>query len=161
LSTSARSPQRGDHLGANPLAYGTMKLWNASTGTLLHDFPESSRYRNVRSFSPDGGFLSIHVDEEGLALFDTRTWKSKTQFSNIDGLSAFSADSSTFAYETYEGSIVLIDPATGGELARIADPDGARCSDHLQPGRNTTDRRPVRSATRSGLESSRRSQTTC
>ena len=43
-------------------------------------------------------------------------------------MGAFSPDSSSFAYETLEGAIVLADLSTGIELARVEDPDGARAA---------------------------------
>ena len=46
---------------------------------------------------------------------------------------AFSPDSAILAHETYfksyEGSIALVEVATGRELARIADPDGAKAAE--------------------------------
>ena len=108
--------------------FGTIKVWDALTGQPVHDFPESPRHRSTVFFSPDGKWLSANFDEQGSELIETKTWTSRTRFWNVFGPSAFSADSATFAYETYEGAIVLVELATGRELARIDDPDGARAA---------------------------------
>ena len=38
--------------------YSSVKVWDARTGRLVHDFPESPR-RGVGTFSPDGHWLSV------------------------------------------------------------------------------------------------------
>ena len=79
---------------------GSVKVWDARTGRLVHDFPESPR-RGVGTFSPDGHWLSVSRVDQGWELFETRTWESRIVFGNAASAGAFSPDSATFAYETY------------------------------------------------------------
>ena len=106
--------------------YGTIKVWEARTGQLVHDFPVNPRHRSAVLFSPDGRWPAANFNEQGSELIDTATWKSRLRFWNVFGPASFSPDSTTFAFETYEGSIALVDLATGLELARFDDPDGSR-----------------------------------
>ena len=68
------------------------------------------------------------VKPDGWQLLDIETWTSVIQLDHATGAATFSPDSKIFAhetyYETYGGSIALVEIATGRELARIADPDG-------------------------------------
>ena len=89
--------------------YGTIKVWEVSTGSPVHDFPANPRHRSVVLFSPDGRWLSTNFNEQGSELIEAATWKSSTRFWNVFGPSAFSPDSATFAFETYEGAIVLVE----------------------------------------------------
>src|SRR5262249_30138890 len=54
-----------------------MKLWDARTGHLVHDFPGTPDNTTVRSFSPDGRWLAVNRD--GWALFETTTWTHRLQ----------------------------------------------------------------------------------
>ena len=55
-----------------------MKLWDARTGRLVHDFPGvPDEVGVVRSFSPDGRWLAVHWD--GWVLFETTTWTPKVR----------------------------------------------------------------------------------
>ena len=67
--------------------------------------------------------------DRGWELIETETWTSRIRLGNREGPAAFSPDSAIFAHETYfksyDGSIALVELATGRELARINDPDGA------------------------------------
>ncbi len=123
----ALSPD-GTHVVTASHRLGTIKVWDSKTAAPVHDFPNSPRHRSEVLFSPDGKWLAATFDEQGSELIETSVWQSKMRFWNVFGPSTFAADSKTFAYETYEGSIVLIDLATGGELARFDDPDSARAS---------------------------------
>ena len=107
---------------------GTIKVRDARTGGPVHDFPANPRHRSVVLFSPDGRWLSTNFNEQGSELIDTATWTSKMRFWNVFGPSVFSPDSATYAFETYEGSIVLVELANGRELARFDDPDGSRAA---------------------------------
>jgi WD40 repeat protein len=121
LSADGRWVVTGSH------TYNTVKVWDARTGRLVHDFPESPR-RGMGTFSPDGHWLSLYGADRGWELFETRTWESRIAFGNAVGAGAFSPDSATFAYETYSETqgeaIALVEVTTGRELARLNDPDG-------------------------------------
>ncbi len=93
---------------------GTLKVWNARNGGLVHDFPEDPRHGIGILFSPDGRWLATQCD--GWELLETQTWTVKKRFGREVGMGAFSPDSASFAYETLEGAIVLADLSSGIEL---------------------------------------------
>jgi serine/threonine protein kinase/WD40 repeat protein len=109
---------------------GTLRLWDAPTGRLLHDFPELPRPCSTGMFSPDGRWLAVSINSRGWELFDTTSWTSKSRLGHAYGPLAFSPDSGIVAIDhpshSYQGSIALVEAATGRELARFDDPDGAR-----------------------------------
>jgi eukaryotic-like serine/threonine-protein kinase len=112
---------------------GTLRLWDALTDRFVHDFPSIPRPCSAALFSPDGRWLAVCINSRGWELLDTTTWLTKTRFGHAVGTVAFSPDSAIFAIEnhskSYEGSVALIEAATGRELARIDDPDGARAGE--------------------------------
>ena len=83
-------------------------------------------------FSPDGRWLAVGINSRGWELIETTTWTAKTRLGHAVGAVAFSPDSGIVAIEhhskSYEGSVALVEVATGRELARIDDPDGARAA---------------------------------
>ena len=103
-----------------------MKLWDAQTGRLVHDFPgvPEEAYR-VWSFSPDGRWLAVCWD--GWVLFETKTWTPRLRLFRgpTFGL-AFAPDSRTTVYDDYAGTIVLVDVESGRELARLEDAEQAQ-----------------------------------
>jgi hypothetical protein len=112
--------------------HATVKVWNARTGGMVHAFGESPR-RWAGAFRRDGRWLPVHVEDHGWELLETETWQPMIRLDGRTGPASFSADSATFAHETYydsyEGAIALVDLTTGRELARIDDPDGARAAE--------------------------------
>jgi Tetratricopeptide repeat/WD domain, G-beta repeat/WD40-like Beta Propeller Repeat len=111
--------------------YGTVRVWDTRTGQLTHAFPEYPHH-SWPLFSPDGRWLALNVEKQGWVLFKTQTWTSSMRLGDVAGPAAFSPDSAIFAHETYfesyEGSIALVEVATGRELARIGDPDGSEAT---------------------------------
>ena len=111
--------------GSHGVADG-MKLWDAQTGRLVHDFPGvSDEVGLVRSFSPDGRWLAVHWD--GWVLFETTTWTPKVRlFRGVSSGLAFAPDSRTAVYDDDAGTLILVEVETGRELARLEDPEQAR-----------------------------------
>ena len=111
--------------GSHGVADG-MKLWDAQTGRLVHDFPSvSDEVGQVWSFSPDGRWLAVGWD--GWVLFETTTWTPKVRL--VRGVSsgpAFAPDSRTAVYSDGAGTLILVEVETGGELARLEDPEQVR-----------------------------------
>jgi serine/threonine protein kinase/WD40 repeat protein len=110
-----------------------MKLWDAQTGRLIHDFPSvPDDCCAVWSFSPDDRWLAVLWD--GWLLFETTTWTPKVRLfrgpSKPHGL-AFGPDSRTAAYCDNAGTVFLAEVETGRELARFEDPEQAQ-TDALQ-----------------------------
>ena len=98
--------------------------------TAMINWEDPSRY--VTLFSPDGQSLVVYIQDQGWELIETETWRSRIRFGGASGPAVFSPDSAILAHETYfksyEGSIALVELATGRELARINDPDGAKAA---------------------------------
>jgi serine/threonine protein kinase/WD40 repeat protein len=107
----------------------TLRVWDARTGLMIRDSYENPR-SHTYLFSPDGRSLAIYVQNETWELVEIETWKTTIRLGGVGVPVAFSPDSAIFASETYinsdEGSIALIEVATGRELARLDDPDGER-----------------------------------
>jgi serine/threonine protein kinase/WD40 repeat protein len=107
---------------------GTQRAWDTRTGRRIRDFADDPRHWAVL-FSPDGRLLATSVQNEGWELIETETWKPIFRFGDTSGAAAFSPDSAIFAQETdfksHGGSIALVEVATGREVARFDDPDGA------------------------------------
>jgi WD40 repeat protein len=103
-----------------------MKLWDAQTGRLVHDFPGvPDEVRGVSSFSPDGRWLAVGWD--GWVLFETKTWMPRLRlFFGLSRGLAFASDSRTAAYDDFTGAMVLVEVETGRELARLEDPEQAQ-----------------------------------
>ena len=124
LSPDGRWVATGSH------GYSNVKVWDARTGRLVCDFPESPR-RSL-GLSPDGHWLAIGRADQGWELLESGTWASRIVSGNNAQAGVFSPDSATFAYETYfenQGrAIALVDLTTGRELARLNDPDGTGAS---------------------------------
>jgi WD40 repeat protein/Flp pilus assembly protein TadD len=100
-----------------------LKLWDARTGRVIHEFPDLPHtYIGPWTFSPDGRWLAIFWD--GIDLLDTTTWKPAVRL--LRGPSsgcAFAPDSRTVAFGDHAGNIILADLPSGRELARIEDPE--------------------------------------
>jgi WD40 repeat protein len=94
---------------------GLAKIWDARDGRLV------KRLANwgVKSpcFSPDGRWLATSLD--GGCLFAVETWERGPR---VGECAVFSPDSKLTAAPTSKG-IRLIDPATGGEIALLEDPN--------------------------------------
>jgi WD40 repeat protein len=103
-----------------------LRLWETSTGRLVHRFPGvPPNIGVVGSFSPDGRQLAINWD--GWVLFDTSTWAPKPRLRRgLCGTLAFAPDSRTVAFDDAAGSIILAETESGRELARFADPEQVR-----------------------------------
>jgi serine/threonine protein kinase/WD40 repeat protein len=121
ISPDSRWVVTGSHLPSEG-----MKLWDARTGRLVHDFPSvPNDCCEVWSFSPDGRWLATRWD--GWVLFDTTTWTPKLRLYRGEtgqGL-AFASDSRTAVYDDNAGTMTLAEVETGRELARLEDPEQA------------------------------------
>ncbi len=143
---------------------GSVKVWDARTGRLVHDFPESPRRGAGLSAPMAIGCLSVVSIKSGSCSRPgpgSRGWSSGM----APARAAFSPDSATFAYETYYGTqggaIALVDLATGRELARAARPRwSGGCPDGLQPRWDAVDRHTGGSVPDPDLGPSRHPSTT-
>jgi serine/threonine protein kinase/WD40 repeat protein len=102
-----------------------MKLWDAQTARLVHDFPGvPDDVGAVVSFSPDGRWLAVVWD--GLVLFETTNWTPKVRLRRgVTGPIAFAPDSRAVIYSDYAATLILVEVESGRELARFEDPEQA------------------------------------
>ena len=107
-----------------------LRLWDAQTGRLIHDFPELPRHVcHGAVFSPDGRWI-LALGDEGIVLIDAVTGKPRKLKRELgpmygDGMT-FSPDSKTIALVTAVGAVSLIDVNDGEEVARFEDPEQAK-----------------------------------
>jgi WD40 repeat protein len=108
-----------------------LKVWDAQDGRLgepgarpIKELP--ARFSYHPRFSPDGRWLT-HSGEHG-GLYAVGTWEPGLRFR---GRGQFSPDSRLLAVATDQGVIRLLDVATGGELARLEDPNQDAALYHL------------------------------
>jgi serine/threonine protein kinase/WD40 repeat protein/tetratricopeptide (TPR) repeat protein len=120
ITADSRWVVTGSHVASEGL-----RLWDGSTGQLIHEFPGIPKSAGNPRFSPDGRWLAIHWG--GWVLLDTRSWKIDKRLSTGPTSSlAFAPDSRTAVFDNNGGMMTLVDPATGRELARLEDPLGAK-----------------------------------
>jgi WD40 repeat protein/tetratricopeptide (TPR) repeat protein len=101
-----------------------MKLWDAQTARVIHDFPGIPKEVVVRSFSPDGRWLAVRWD--GWVLFDTTTWTLRARLTRgIVGCLTFAPDSRSVLCGDNASTLILVEVETGRELARFEDPEQA------------------------------------
>ena len=93
-----------------------VKIWDASTAELVREFPAIQSSVNV-AFSPDGRWLATNDGR----LWETDSWREMRRFEPCFGL-AFSPDSKILAMESGTGVVLLVDPESGREFARLQDP---------------------------------------
>jgi serine/threonine protein kinase/WD40 repeat protein len=104
-----------------------MKLWEAASGRLVHNFPGVPKPgKTPRSFSPDGRWLLVY--DEGWVLYDTTTWKPKVRlFLGPSHDLVFAPDGRTIAYgDDRAVGWTLAELPTGRALARFRDPEQSR-----------------------------------
>jgi serine/threonine protein kinase/WD40 repeat protein len=100
------------------------RVWDVHTGELVKELLPEEGQMGV-GFSPDGKWLA--TTGGGLRLWSVSSWLDTLRLGGT--ISAFSPDGSLFAAETGQGSVRLVDPATGREYARLEGPnhDRAKC----------------------------------
>jgi WD40 repeat protein len=105
-----------------------VKVWDARTGRHVADLPVEGSSRV--GFSPDGGWLL--TTGGGYRLWEVGTWREGSKIGGIAymGAFAFSPDSKVLAVEGGSGTVLLLDPNTGREYARLEDPNQDRAA-HL------------------------------
>jgi WD40 repeat protein len=106
----------GSHSGAG------VRIWNASTGELVREFPGGGMV--AVEFSPNGRWLAA----TSLGLWETGSWSEVRRLEQCSAV-AFSPDSKILATETGKGIVRLVDPESGREYARLEDPHQDRAHD--------------------------------
>ena len=113
ISPDGRWVASGSHSGS------AARVWRADTGELVKELLPGVGLIYVR-FSPAGTWLA--TTGGGLHLWCAGTWEEGPKI-GISDVFAFSPDESLLAAEDGTGRIRLLHPATGHELARLADPN--------------------------------------
>jgi hypothetical protein len=99
-----------------------VKIWEARTGRHVADLPVESS--SLVGFSPDGRWLL--TTGGGCRLCSVGTWREGPKIGGELGAFAFSPDSKVLAVEAGSGTVLLLDPDTGREYARLEDPNQDR-----------------------------------
>jgi WD40 repeat protein len=115
------------------LATGTwggkgVRVWEADTGKRITDLPAPGS-ANV-AFSPDGRSLATSTAET-IQLWDTQTWQPRftvhRETAELPARLVFSPDASVLAVTRTRTETSLLDPKSGGEVARLPTSGGPLC----------------------------------
>ncbi len=105
---------------------GSVRVWNTSNAALLRELlPEAGR----PLFSPDRAWLAAATDSKGgeCRLWKVGTWEAGPVVRcAVQSRLCFSADGQVLALTADSGALLLVEPATGRELARLSLPDRSR-----------------------------------
>jgi serine/threonine protein kinase/WD40 repeat protein len=102
--------------------HGTkVKIWNARTAEPVHELPVETA--SAVRFSPDGRWLA--TSGGGCRVWAVDGWKEGPLIGD-KGNFAFSPDAKILAVGTGFGVVRLVNPDTGGEYARLEDPNQDR-----------------------------------
>src|SRR5262249_22108945 len=101
-----------------------IKIWDAGSGKLVRDLAAGSY--GSGQFNPDGKWLVTTSKGEGTHIREVGSWEVRHHLSKnrCSGM-AFAMDSSLLAltYENEIGTVILIDPVKGQEVARLPAPN--------------------------------------
>src|SRR5262249_7828530 len=124
IGALAFSPDGRTLATANRWQRAEVRLWDASTGQLLHQLPAPAEQGNhvvALTFAPDGRTLA-GATFDGIVLFwdPTTGVESRPQLKHVEHcqLAAFSPDGRTLALGTMDGNVCLYETATGKERLR-------------------------------------------
>ena len=98
-----------------------VRIWNARTGAHVTDLPLDSATNAF--FSPDGRFLVTMMPAGTCKLWDVETWRERRDFGNA--WAAFTPDG-RLALSDPHGTIRLVEPASGKEVACLTFPEASR-----------------------------------
>ncbi len=106
---------------------GALRVWDATTGELLHDLPAQSDWVHFPAFSPDGQSLAAANQSGGISVWDANSGREIVTLKN-DGpaLTAvtFSRDGTQLAAGGLGGIAYIWDVASGQQLTTINNRDG-------------------------------------
>ena len=96
-----------------------VKVWDARSGRHIADLPVEGS--SLVGFSPEGRWLL--TTGGGCRLWSVGTWREGPKIrSGAPNAFAFSPDGKVVAVEAGTGTVLLLDPDTGREYARLEDP---------------------------------------
>jgi WD40 repeat protein len=96
----------------------SVKVWDAASGALAATLPVEGG--SWAEFSPDGRWLA--TSGGGCRIWEVGTWDERSAIGG--GPAEFAPDASFLVHDTAFGSLRLVVPETGRELARLEDPNG-------------------------------------
>jgi WD40 repeat protein len=103
--------------------FGTVAVWDSSSGRLLWKHRSKSGTVNALSFAPDGAVLAAGYEDGTVVLYDARTGKVRRTLT-LQGGGKFSFETLTFAPTgllatgTWAGIVQLWNPTNGREVGR-------------------------------------------
>jgi serine/threonine protein kinase/WD40 repeat protein len=111
---------------------GVVHIWEVASKTLQHTLGKHAKPVLCLTWSPDGTMLATatgandpvdeHTIEEGVHVWDTKTWRRKQHISNNGKGTlaiAFSDDSCYLAFGGYRSELVIVDLRSPGNLLRM------------------------------------------
>lgn len=97
--------------------YCTLRIWDVATGQCLNTFGGHYGYIKSVAFSPNGSYIAFCTGHhQTVYVWDAVTGKYLHKFAGEDSPGAFSPDSSSIAFGSYNNTIHIRDIATGESL---------------------------------------------
>jgi WD40 repeat protein/tetratricopeptide (TPR) repeat protein len=124
---------QGDRVATCSHSAGTIRIWDAATAKLVHEFETPSTQNDV-ALSPDGRWLT--TSGGGHRLWRIDTWQAGpiigrgTNVKTAGAFVSFPGGVSLLAIDAGDGTIRLVDPESGDERACLSNP-GRTQSGHL------------------------------
>jgi WD40 repeat protein len=107
-------------------------VWDARQGTRIRSLHQDQLCKVA--FSPDGKWLATTAGSGPLQLWHVPSWEPGPTVPGMGWYSlAFSPDGQVLACDSGKGEVLLLDPATGKEYARLANPEQERSGLSFHP----------------------------
>lgn len=101
-------------------SYGTVKLWEVSTGASATSIQGHANVNSAVAISPDGSTLAMGHWKGTIKLWEARTGQHISSLPNESAYAlAYSRDGNTLALGKHEGAVKLIDAKSGRRVAML------------------------------------------
>ena len=101
-------------------SYGTVKLWEVSTGASAASIQGHANVNSAVAISPDGSTLAMGHWKGTIKLWEARTGQHISSLPNESAYAlAYSPDGNTLALGKHEGTVKLIDAKSGRRVAML------------------------------------------
>ena len=101
-------------------SYGTVKLWEVSTGASTASIQGHANVNSAVAISPDGSTLAMGHWKGTIKFWETRTGQHISSLPNESAYAlAYSRDGNTLALGKHDGAVKLIDAESGRRVAML------------------------------------------